>query len=79
VSAAGGLAGFRRGGGRGWGRPRGSPKVRFGGSEEALDGPVGQLGGAKALATAAAENFGEAGAKSGKARWGRLPRGPREA
>jgi hypothetical protein len=51
VSAAGGLAGFRRGGGRGWGRrwgrPRGSPRVRFGGSEEAFDCPAGQLGGAR--------------------------------
>jgi hypothetical protein len=31
----------------GGGRPRGSPRARFGGSEGALEGPAGQLGGAR--------------------------------
>jgi hypothetical protein len=32
---------------RRWGRPRGSPRARFGGSEGVLKGPAGQLGGAR--------------------------------
>jgi hypothetical protein len=34
-------------GGRGWGRPSGSPRARFGGSEGALEDRVGKLGGAR--------------------------------
>jgi hypothetical protein len=64
--------------GKRWGKPRGSPRACFGGSE----GCVGRLGGGArrrpALATAAAGISGEVAVDSGSARPGRLPRGPRE-
>jgi hypothetical protein len=34
-------------GGRRWGKPRGSPRTRFGGSEGAFEGSAGELGGAR--------------------------------
>jgi hypothetical protein len=33
--------------GKGGGKPRGSPRARFGGSEGALEGPAGEVGGAR--------------------------------
>jgi hypothetical protein len=43
----------------GGGRPRGSPRARFGGSEGALEGPAGQLGGARRWPPRRRGNSGE--------------------
>jgi hypothetical protein len=45
----------------GGGRPRGSPRAHFGGLEGVLEGPVGQLGGARRWPPRRRGNSGEVG------------------